>query len=227
MKKISKILWGIILVALGVVVALNAFEITNIDILFDGWWTAFIIIPCAIGLFTERDKIGNLVGLLVGVFLLLCCQNILSFDMLWKLAVPAVIVLIGIKMIFNGIAGGKSAEAIKKLQQERGNVKSGTAVFSGQNMNYSGEVFEGAVLTAVFGGVDCDLSNAIIEKDCLITATGIFGGADILVPDNINVKVTSTSIFGGVSDKKKRAPVEGAPTLYVRAICIFGGVDIK
>ncbi|MEE1115844.1 MAG: hypothetical protein UH851_03185, partial [Clostridia bacterium] len=39
--------------------ALNAFNITDIDVFFDGWWTLFIIIPCAIGLFTEREKIGG------------------------------------------------------------------------------------------------------------------------------------------------------------------------
>ena len=83
MKKAGSVLWGIVLIAAGVIWALNEFNITNISVFFDGWWTLFIIVPCAIGLFTEREKTGNIIGIAVGVFLLLCCQDILSFSMLW------------------------------------------------------------------------------------------------------------------------------------------------
>jgi hypothetical protein len=48
-------LWGIVLVAAGVLFALKALGIANIDVFFDGWWTLFIIIPCTIGPFTKRD----------------------------------------------------------------------------------------------------------------------------------------------------------------------------
>ena len=68
MKKISKILWGIVLIAVGVIFALNAFGITDIEIFFDGWWTLFIIVPCLIGIFSEREKLGNIIGLTIGVF---------------------------------------------------------------------------------------------------------------------------------------------------------------
>ena len=43
MKNISKGLWGIVLIAIGVVIGLNSFGVANIDIFFDGWWTLFII----------------------------------------------------------------------------------------------------------------------------------------------------------------------------------------
>ena len=75
MQKATKIIWGIILIAVGALFALNALGLTTFHLFFDGWWSLFIIIPCTIGLFTERDKTGNLIGIAVGVFLLLCCQN--------------------------------------------------------------------------------------------------------------------------------------------------------
>ena len=225
MKKASSILWGIVLIAAGAVFALNALNITNIDVFFDGWWTLFIIVPCAVGLFTEREKTGNIIGIAVGVFLLLCCQDILSFSMLWKLLVPAIIVIIGLKMVFNGLFGNRANEIITKIKQDGGNTKVGCATFSGCNLNYDGDVFEGAELSAVFGGVKCDLRNAIIEKDCAIQVSAIFGGVDILVPENINVKVTSNSIFGGISNKT--SPHKAAPTIYISGTCMFGGVEIK
>lgn len=227
MKKISKVLWGVALVAVGVIFALNAFGITDIELFFDGWWTLFLIVPCFIGIFSERDKTGNIIGLAVGVFLLLCCQNILGFDMLWKLAVPAIIVLIGLKLILGAVFGDKAVKMMEESRRKGNDIKTGSAVFSGQNLGFNGKPFDGAELTAVFGGVKCDLRNAVIEKDCAITATSIFGGIDIFVPDYVNVKINSNSVFGGVSEKNRRPAVPGAVTVYINATCMFGGVEIK
>ncbi len=225
MKKVSRVLWGIVLITLGVLLALNALNITDINVFFDGWWTLFIIVPCTVGLFTEREKTGNIIGIVIGVFLLLCCRGILNFSMLWKLLVPIIIVIIGLKMLFTGIFGNKASEIIDKIKENGGEAKVGCATFSGCNLNYDGELFEGAELSAVFGGVKCDLRNAIIEKDCAVKATAIFGGVDIFVPNNINVKVTSNSIFGGVSNKT--AAHKDAPTIYISGTCMFGGIEIK
>ena len=93
----------------------NALGITNINIFFDGWWTLFIIVPCFIGLFKEREKTGNIIGLLIGIALLLCCQDILDFDMIWKLALPVVLIIIGISFIFKDTFNHKINEEIKKL----------------------------------------------------------------------------------------------------------------
>lgn len=227
MKKTSSILWGIVFVAAAVILALNAFDVTAIDIFFDGWWTLLIIVPCVIGLFTDREKSGSIIGICIGVFLLLCCQDVLSFELFWKLLIPVIIGVIGIKMITKGIFGHKGKDVYKMLKENGTELKNGTATFSGVNMNFAGEVFEGAELNAVFGGVKCDLRNAVIEKDCVINASAIFGGIDIYVPENLNVKITSTSVFGGVSDKNYRKNDAGNHTLYIYATCLFGGVEIK
>ena len=228
MKKINSILWGVALIALGVILSLNAFNITSINIFFDGWWTLFIIVPCAIGLITNHEKCGNIIGICIGVFLLLCCRGIWSFGMFWKLLVPAIIVIIGIKMIFGNIIGGRKGEEVYKTMKNNGTeFENATATFSSAALDFSGEVFHGAEMNAVFGGAKCDLRNAVIENDCVINATAVFGGIDIFVPDNINVKINSTSIFGGVSKKNPRKNEADRPTLYINATCLFGGVDIK
>ena len=166
-------------------------------------------------------------AIVCGVFLLLCCLNVIEFDMIWKLALPVIIIMIGIKLIFGGIFSGKSAQMLKKAKENGADVKNGFAAFSGQDMNFDGEVFNGAELNAVFGGVKCDLRNAIIQNDCVITTSCIFGGIDILLPDHVNVKVNSNSLFGGVSDKKHSNSKDNTVTVYINSTCIFGGVDIK
>lgn len=225
MKKTNNILWGIVLVAIGVLFALKALGIANIDVFFDGWWTLFIIIPCTIGLFTEREKTGNIIGLVIGLALLLSCLNIISFGLLWKLLVPAVIIVVGIKLVLGGLMGNKANELLAKMKENGNDPRVGCATFSGCDMNFDGEVFNGAELIATFGGVECDLRKAVIEQDCAIKVSAIFGGIDILVPEHVNVKVNSTSVFGGISNKTTGK--KDAVTIHVSGTCLFGGVEIK
>ena len=225
MKRINSIIWGLALLAVSAVLILNAFEITNIEIFFDGWWTLFIIVPSLVGLFGGHDKTANIIGLLIGTFLLLSCQNIIDFDIMWKLAVPVIIAVIGIKMIFGGI--GRNKRFIKSIEANGDDIKTGFAAFSGQDIRFDNEIFKGAELTAVFGGIKCDLRNAVFEGDAVINACCIFGGADILLPDNVNIKVNSNSLFGGFDNKKHQNSNDNQYTVYLNGTCIFGGVDVK
>ncbi|MGM9550679.1 MAG: LiaF transmembrane domain-containing protein [Clostridia bacterium] len=227
MKRISSILWGIILILVSAVLILNALNITNIDIFFDGWWTLFIIVPSFVSLFNNQDRTGSIIGLLIGVFLLLACQNVLNFDMLWKLCLPVIIAYIGIKMIFKGIFGNRSAEIMKKFKENGETMKTAFAAFTGQNINFDDEVFTGCELTAVFGGIKCDLRNTVFESDVVINTCAIFGGVDILLPENVNLKVNATSLFGGVDDKKHQNFKGNCYTVYLNSTSIFGGVDVK
>lgn len=227
MKNLNKILWGLVLVVVGVIFALNALSITNIDVFFDGWWTLFIIIPCVVGIFTSNEKTGNLIGALIGAVLLLASQNIIDLSKIWKAIIPVIIVIIGLKMIFGDIFSVKKKKKMDIIKNEDTNASEFCATFSGQEVNFDNQIFKSTTLTAVFGGVECDLTGAVIESDALVNVTAIFGGVDITVPDNVNIKITSNSIFGGVSNKAKRKFIEGRPTIYINASCIFGGADIK
>lgn len=227
MKRSRNILWGLLLIIVGIIWGLNACNITQIDIFFDGWWTLFIIVPCVIGLFTERDKIGNLIGVIIGIALLMSCQGWLDWDLLWKLAVPFILVVVGLKMIFKDHFNRKAKEVAEKMSSRGGVRKEYCATFSGQKLNFAGEKFEGADLTAVFGGVDCDLRQAVIEEDVVVNICSVFGGVDLFVPSNVNVKVSSTCIFGGISDKRAVKAANNEVTVYINATCMFGGADIK
>ena len=226
MKKFGNILWGIVLIVVGLIIGGNALGITNINIFFDGWWTLFIIVPCFIGLFKENEKTGNVIGLVIGGALLLACQGLLNFEMVWKLVVPVALVIIGVSIIFKDSIHGKINSEISKINKSQKDIPSYCATFSEQNANFENEEFKGADLTAVFGGVKCDLRQAIINSDTVIKAESIFGGVEIYVPSNVKVKIKSTPIFGGVTDKSVHNQ-ESEHTIYINSTCIFGGVDIK
>lgn len=82
MKKMPGIIFGVLLMAAGVVFALDALDIAHINIFFDGWWALFIIVPSLCGLVTSRDKTGNLIVLLIGVYLLLSARNVIEYKVL-------------------------------------------------------------------------------------------------------------------------------------------------
>ena len=201
--------------------------ITNINLFFDGWWTLFIIVPCFIGLFKENEKTGNLIGMFIGIALLLACQDKLDFDLVWKLMFPAILVAIGISIVFKDALGGKIGSEIKKLNEKRNGENSYCATFAGQNVNFDNEKFTGADLTAVFGGVKCDLRNAIIDSDVVINTSSTFGGIEIYVPSNVKIKIKSTPIFGGVENKANTKADENSHTIYINSTVVFGGVEIK
>ena len=227
MKTAKNVIIGVLLIALGVILGGNALNLFSIDLLFDGWWTLFIIIPCLIGLFTDSDKKGSIIGLAIGVLLLLACQEVIDFDIVWKLLLPIVIIVIGISLVFKNSFNKEANEKINELNKKL-NIEEGyTATFSGQEIKLDNQEFKGTTINAVFGGVKFDLRNSIIKKDAVINASAIFGGIDIFVPDNVVIKIKPTSIFGGVENKKNQVEGKDTVTLYINATCIFGGVDIK
>lgn len=230
MKKLSSLLWGVVLIIIGMLWSLNALEITNINYFFDGWWTLFIIVPSFIGLLTEKNKQVSLIGLLIGAFLLASCQNLIDFEIIKKLAVPAIIVIIGISLILGALftkrpSSSPSAPAKKSQSVNARNV---SAIFSGQNVKYNADTyFDGIELNAVFGGIKCDIKDAVITQDCVINVCAIFGGVDVFLPDNVNIECHSTSLFGGLSNHKGEIKMPDAPTVYINATCLFGGADVK
>lgn len=259
MKKTGNWLWGGVLIALGIILGINALGLAHISIFFPGWWTLFIIVPCFIGLFTDNHKWGQFVGLLFGVFLLLGCLDVISFKVFWKLLFPAILIAIGLGVIFRNISGGNVQARINEARREQrhkgrriveaevvedekdddddidtderdADFKEYWSTFGDQDIDYGGKTFTGCRVDAVFGGADIDLRKAKIQNKAILRASSIFGGIIVYVPENVKVEVSSISIFGGVSDKRRVEKKEsGKPekTLYIEATCIFGGVEIR
>ena len=111
----KNIFWGSVLVIISVICGLNAFGVTDINLLFDGWWTLFLIVPSIYGLLRKRDITGNVVGLLLGVLLLLTCQDVLDWELFGKLLFPAVLLAVGVRQLLTGVrVRKKNREAEEK-----------------------------------------------------------------------------------------------------------------
>ncbi len=233
-KKITPILIGLTMIAIGVGVCGDIAELWNFDLFFDGWWTLFIIIPSISSIVQHGFKLFNSIGLLFGVMFLLQQQDVIENVSFGKLLFPIFFIVCGILIIINAITNQihfnkfvSSHSSNNTKYKTSKDSKNEFAVFGGSAANYNNLEYHGGNCSAVFGGVDLDLTNAIITEDCIIQCQAIFGGIDILLPKNVKLETSSVPIFGGIDNTFTSCPDVNAPTVYVNAFCMFGGVDIK
>ncbi|MBE5753441.1 MAG: hypothetical protein E7343_05190 [Clostridiales bacterium] len=243
MKKSTKIVWGVALIVIGAIIALDRLNVISFDVIFDGWWTLFIIVPCAIGLFQRQNVTGNLIGVIVGVCLLAVHREWLDWDLVGEMIFPLILVALGLGVIFTKKDKETFDESEKEeetlienpvineevgvsnpIQTKKLNVFS---VFSGGKSVVDGDKVTGGDVTAIFGGSDCDLTNAVFEGVTKLNVNAIFGGVKLILPENVNVKINPTSIFGGTTNNRNSANDASAPTVYVNAFSMFGGIKIQ
>jgi predicted membrane protein len=234
-NKISNVLWGIFFIVIGIGFAGNVIFNWDFNLFFDGWWTLFIIVPCFISMVKNGFGTGSTVGFIIGVLLLVSYYVELDFDM-WKLIVPAILIVIGLRIMlqnsFHKNPHFNEQDIHVNESGTQGQTYTGgaradyNAIFSGNRVRIT-DTFTGASLNAVFGGLELDLRDARIPGNVEISAQAIFGGIDIYVPAGVNVKVNNVPVFGGVSNKSGNYNDPAAPTIYLNSTCMFGGIDIK
>ena len=226
MKDYTKYIIGFLLIFIGLILGLNAFGITNINLFFSGWWTLFIIIPSLVGLINDKDKTSSLIFLIIGVWLFLAERDLIEYELLVKLLLPVILISIGLLLVFKDVLSINGKE-IKKINANNKESNNYIAVFGSQDLKFDNEKIENMDLKSIFGGIKLDLRDAIIEKDIVINTLSVFGGIDIYVPENVKVKVSSTPFFGGVDVKRRKGDSKKEITVYLNSVCIFGGVDVK
>jgi hypothetical protein len=90
-------------------------------------------------------------------------------------------------------------------------------------------VAERVTVINVLGGADLDLREATLAAgEVTIRVFSILGGSDIIVPDDVQVELSSFALLGG--DELKLTgpePPPGAPVVHVRTFSLLGGTDVK
>ncbi len=225
MKNKWNILWGIVLIVIGIIWGINSLGIAYINIFFKGWWTLFIIVPSIIGIVKNAREFSNYVWLLLGVVLLLCARGIIYFDIIMKLLLPSILVIVGISFIFKNVTSGRINKKIKDI--DTNGMEIYVASFSENKVKLRGDEFKNTSLDSTFGNIKFDISECDINEDKIIKASAIFAGVEIIVPSNVNVKIKATNIFGGTSNKVKEKNTDAKYTIYIESFAMFGGVNIR
>ena len=237
------IIIGLLFILAGFGYAAKAMDwLPHFTIFFDGFWTLFIIIPSLFGLFREDgNKKGCVVGLIIGCLFLLSAQDVFKWSMFMPLLFAVLCITIGIKLIFPKTGDKKqihtTAEFHSTSDFSNARVDSGKttkkvhcmAVLSGHDIRVDNQEFTGAELTAILGGISANLKNAIIKENVTIQASTIMGGIDIVLPSYVKVVIDCTPILGEV-ENLVTTPLgadENTPTVFIKATCVMGGIDIR
>ncbi|MEG0692653.1 MAG: LiaF-related protein [Oscillospiraceae bacterium] len=102
------------------------------------------------------------------------------------------------------------------------------AILSGVDTKNTSDNFEGASVSAIMGGVDLDLREAIVTHDVTVYVTAIMGGVDIFAPQNVKIAINKTDILGGTDCRAYTMPQESsAPVVTFVCTTVMGGIEIK
>jgi predicted membrane protein len=221
---LGRLLLGLVVVALGLVFLLDAAGALDADRAIDRWWPLVFVAAGVLTLAERPPAVARgLVLLGAGAVLLLFTTHVLEEDA-WKYVWPISLIVVGVVIVWRW-----PGLTVPRGVNEEDVIRS-TAVFGGPKLKCTSQQFHGAWLTAVFGGIELDLREALpAAEGASVNATAAFGGIEVLVPKGWRISVRCTPIFGGVEDKTEPAgPLpDDAPALHIDAVTVFGGVEIK
>lgn len=214
----SRALLGIALIVLGGLFLLGQAEVIDAGELIADWWPVVFIAAAALAL-ADRPSRPIAAGVLavIGVVLLSATTGVLSgavLSVLW----PVALIAIGLWIV--------SGRRLGRTVVDSGDAVEGTVIFGGRELTNTSSSFEGGSLTVVFGGLELDLLRAAPASDARLDVTTIFGGTEITVPDDWRVVIDGPAIFGGY-DNASTVTDAAAPTLRLRVLVLFGGLEVK
>lgn len=221
----AHLILGIVLVLLGIAVLaeiVDAVPWQMKDIVFS--WQMVLIILGIIFISGHESKSTGYILLLIGAFFLL--PKILNVPDYWRnLFWPAILIIFGLIIIF----GRGRHPRINRGSASKSDLLDDVSIFGGSDKILNSQNFQGGKITNIFGGSKYDLRKAILAPGVnYLEVSMIFGGSKFIVPEDWDIKIEVTSIFGGFSDKRMRSIVvpDSSRQLIIRGETIFGGGEI-
>jgi predicted membrane protein len=213
----GRLFFGVVIVGIGTVLLLDNANVLDAGETFSTWWPAVVIVA---GILTfaanPRHWPVALVVTAVGLAFLLSRLDVVDIR---NVIIPAVIIVVGLFVIFGRGLGSRT---------EAGDRINSFNVFSGSEIASHSRQFEGGSISAVFGGAEVDLRDAVPAPGAVLDVFTAFGGVEVTVPRGWHVATRGLPLFGGIENAtaKEQVPAD-APTLAINATVLFGGLEIK
>jgi predicted membrane protein len=246
---------GLIVLLVGVVFLLKA-----IGFIFPFWLISWPMLLIAIGLIIlARNNFQNKNGLgvfliIFGSFFLVSKYFALPFD-IRPFLIPVGLILFGLYLILKKSRDNQkfnedffmSYQKRKEVTQDEAigaegpqhqnvsgfdhaEVLNAQALFTGIQRRIFSKNFKGGKISAIFGGIEIDFSQADFDGEASINLETAFGGVKLVVPPHWDVQVQIGTVFAaGVEDKRiyNPAAVDKSKVLKIYGSVVFGGLEIK
>ena len=223
-RKNKRALLGLLLVVLGGILIAS-----NFDLFSFGWkhivfsWQGLLIL---IGLFFMFSREAKATGwILIGIGAIFMIPDFIDVPWGWReLFWPALLLGVGGVLIARGVSR-------RQHQIDEGpDYIEDMSIFGGGDKMITSQNFKGGRLTAIFGGSKYNMMNAGLAKGRnVVDIFTVFGGYKFIIPQEWDVRVEVSAIFGGFSDKRqfrKEVPRDPSKELVIKGVAIFGGGEI-
>jgi predicted membrane protein len=248
-----RVVAGFVLIALGLLFTLDSFNIIDAGSLGD-YWPLFLIVPGVVSFAWPRKNADRFWGaVLIGLGTLFLLRNLGIFWISFRHVWPVILVALGIYLIWRAIDARKAdgpmsgpggglpldgtAPGLLPGEGARGPAPTGVdrlnefAMFGGGDRMIRSSAFRGGNVTAIMGGFDIDLRDALMDGDAArIEVFVMMGGIDLKVPESWTVVIDVTPFMGGADYRpgNRRAPADGPPkVLTISGFVFMGGIDVK
>lgn len=230
---------GILLVALGALFIADNFNILPYDIIDEIFrWQFILIIVGFIILFTSKDNFLGFILIGIGGLFLMREYFDYSISDLISDYWPVALIIMGLYILSKRSSHGKKnshpdGEAKPGLDEDKLHLDTIDffEIFSGGVRKISSNNFRGGKITSIFAGPEVDFYDCKLAEGTNILEVGaIFGGIELVIPNDWNVIINVTAIFGGIDDKRKyisKSEASSKGTLIIKGFVLFGGGEIK
>jgi len=222
----GRIFSGLLIIAIGVIFLLANIGRLDFGDFISTYWPLILIFIGLWHLLSSgfRNAGFALILIAVGIFFQLNNWDVIGGNV-WTYFWPLLIIAAGLWIIFKPKHKVFSDKAPEIKDDDLG----AFIIFSGLKRRFESDKFRGGKATALFGGMDLDLTQTkLADNQATVELTAILGGINLFVPREWKVIVDSSSILGGVDDKHSPIPATAVQaTLYVKATAILGGIEIK
>jgi predicted membrane protein len=212
------------LVLLGIGFLLDSFEYMEFSQAISDWWPLLIILLGIAHISRKNPPVfSGLLIISVGVLLLADRLGYLSGGF-WSAFWPLIIVIIGLSMLF----------PVKKYFSKHSHTQNDgalnlTTLFGGQSRKIEDKNFIGGNISATFGGIEIDLTDAELSPEgATLYVNTTFGGLELSVPRHWKIVYSGSPVFGGFDDKtRQNQSDEDTRILSINYNVIFGGIEVN
>jgi predicted membrane protein len=226
----NRTLIGVVLVLAGLflVIRNTGFFPEFIDNVIFSWPMLLVAIGLVMTL-GATEKTGGIIVMAVGGFFmipLIFRETFHMYNMFW----PSIFIIVGVIFIVSrrGIWNRTNLNSKGVIGDDYVDYVN---VFSGGERQIVSQNFKGGKITAIFGGIELDLTKANLAPGVSeLEIACVFGGATLIVPDDWYVTIEVTPVLGGFSDSRKLSPgrtVDPTKHLVVKGAVVFGGGEVK
>jgi len=221
---------GVAIALVGLVILLDNLGIVAAKNLYR-FWPMILVAFGVMYFFSRGSRVWGAMLTVFGLLLQLDHLGIinLTWGMIWGLGWIAV----GVAVMWGSLVARRILPAKPDPNVDPSTTLADNVVFGGIERRLTTKDFRGGVATAIFGGIELDLSEAeMTQTEARLEVNAIFGGVELRVPYHWQVVSRGTPIFGGFVDKTRlRDSVDPndprKKVLVLTGAAIFGGVDVK